>query len=321
MTFRSKLLLLLLGALMQAACSNQAVYTGESFASDSPFKMRTDGDVALACESARRSLLGQGYLIESASNDGVKGRKAYRTEDTQNTFIEMNIVCLPDASGSSLFATGVLSTYALKKSSSSASVGLSALGSISLPIGQSADSLVKVSEETIDDKDFYKRFFAAVEIILGEMRAGKAEPVPATTTPVPPVAPPAAAPIAPVAQPVITPAPDVPPAPAAPTAPPAIVPAAAPAPGPVSLPPATVETLEPFPTPAAPTVAPAQETVPAAPVKVPAPQPSLPEETLEFFPVREAATTAPLPDPRALPEADPAAVLEEFAAPRSEPFE
>ena len=124
MKYATTILLLLLGALLVSACSNQAVYTGESFASDSPFRMRADGDVAMACESARRALLGQGYLIEGAGSDNVKGRKAYNSEDTQNTFIEMNIVCLSDASGSTLYATGVLTTYALKKSTSSASVGL-----------------------------------------------------------------------------------------------------------------------------------------------------------------------------------------------------
>jgi len=199
--------------MVLAACSNQAVYTGESFASDSPFKMRSASEVAPACESARRALLGQGYLIESANEEGIKARKATRDEDSQNTFIEMTVVCLPDPKGSSLFATAVLSRYSLKKSSSAASVGVSALGSISLPIGQSADSLVKVSEETIDDKDFYGRFFAAVSNILEEMEAGKI-PVEVAAEPVPDPAPEPPAAAAP--QPVAVPAP-----PAAPAASPA----------------------------------------------------------------------------------------------------
>ncbi len=170
MKYRSKILLLLLSVLFVAGCGKKAVYIDESFSNDSPFKLRVDGGVDMACESARRSLLGQGYLIDLANSDEVKARKATRGE---NAFIEMNIVCVPENSGSTIFATGVVSTYDLKKNSSSASVGLSALGSISLPIGQSVDSLVKVSEETIDDKDFYKRFFTAVGILLGEMEAGQ----------------------------------------------------------------------------------------------------------------------------------------------------
>tara|TARA_R110002049_G_scaffold44030_4_gene129124 strand:+ start:1753 stop:2757 length:1005 start_codon:yes stop_codon:yes gene_type:complete len=181
MTYRSKILLLLLSALLLVACSKKAVYVDESFSNDSPFKLRVTEDVTLSCESARRSLLGQGYLIELANSDEVKARKATRGE---NTFIEMNVVCVPESNGSTVFATGVLSSYDMKKNTSSASVGLSALGSISLPIGQSIDSLVKVSEETIDDKGFYKRFFTAVETQLSEMSLGR-EPEPAEEEPQP----------------------------------------------------------------------------------------------------------------------------------------
>ena len=58
-------------------------------------------------------MLGQGYRIESASSEQVQGRKAYRGSGNQNTFIEMNITCVADNVGSTLFANGVLSTYDL----------------------------------------------------------------------------------------------------------------------------------------------------------------------------------------------------------------
>ena len=167
----AKIHLLLSVVLSLAGCSTQEVYTRESFSADSPFRLKVDEGFAIACESARRSLLGQGYLIDFANAEQVKGHKAYRVEGKANTFIEMNLVCVADAVGSTLYATGVLSTYDLKKSSNPASVGLTGVGSISLPIGQSVDSLVKVAEETIGDKHFYRRFFAAVEHTLGEMRA------------------------------------------------------------------------------------------------------------------------------------------------------
>ncbi len=162
--------------MLLAGCGAQpAIYSEERFADDSPFKMRVHSEAAPACESARRVLLGQGYLIELANSDGIKARKAVKREDRPNTFIEMNIVCLPDTAGSTMFATGLLTTYALKKSSSSASVGVSALGSISLPIGQSVDSLVKVSEDTIDDGGFYKRFFTAISGTLTQLQPDTGE--------------------------------------------------------------------------------------------------------------------------------------------------
>ncbi len=171
MKYQLHILLLIASTTLVAACSShRAVYSDEKFADDSPFKKRMQAGVEPACESARRVLLGQGYLIETANSDGVKARKAVKREDKPNTFIEMNIVCLPENAGSTVFATGLLTTYALKKSSSSASVGVSAVGSISLPIGQSADSLVKVSEDTIEDTGFYQRFFGAVSNTLAGLQ-------------------------------------------------------------------------------------------------------------------------------------------------------
>ncbi len=278
MKHRSKTLLFSLCVLLQAACSTNAVYTDESFAYDSLFKLRTDGDAAMACESARRSLLGQGYIIETTSSEGVKARKAYKSESSQNTFIEMNVVCLPETTGSTVFATGVLTTYSLKMSSSSASVGVSAIGSISLPIGQSADSLVKVSEETIDDKDFYRRFFAAVDTILGDMQAGKVTPEPVAVPAVPALtaesAPLQTVPTT-VPEPVLAPAP-VQVAPT--TAPESVVPAVTPLP--------------------------AQE----APALVPEPAPAQPTRAIvaepESIPVEDA--------PMTVPEHFPAHLIESF---------
>lgn len=169
MKHRLHIALSLLLAAFLGACSKSAVYQTESFEADSPYKLKVKDEVATACESARRALLGQGYLVEQKSQDQVTGRKAYRRSGDLNTYIEMNVVCAPDRRGSTVFANGLLSTYDLKKGTSSASVGVSAIGSISLPIGQSADSLVKVGEETIEDKAFYGRFFAAVSYLLKEM--------------------------------------------------------------------------------------------------------------------------------------------------------
>lgn len=314
MKYLTTLLFLLLGALLQTACSNQAVYSGESFASDSPFRMRAEGEVSMACESARRALLGQGYLIESAGSESVKGRKAYRTEDTQNTFIEMNIVCLGEVSGSTLYATGVLTKYALKKSTSSASVGLSALGSISLPIGQSADSLVKVSEETIDDKDFYKRFFSAVDIILGEMRAMRDTAVPVAPEPGP------AAPS--VSGPIQTAPAQTEQIPAEPVRTDAVTPV------PVENAPVVPTPARTVPVDTSPAqVAPAVSAAPPAPPEQSASSPVSDSPGGTTFGPRPPADDVDEPaagTPRAAvepqPAPPPATVLEPFAAPQNEPY-
>lgn len=319
MKYKSQILILSICLLLQVGCSSQAVYTEESFATDSAFKMRSEGDVALACESARRSLLGQGYLIESASSEGVKGRKAYKNEDAQSTFIEMNIVCLAETKGSTLFATGLLSTYALKKSSSSASVGVSALGSISLPIGQSADSLVKVTEETIDDKDFYRRFFAAVGDILSAMQADNAPPESVVELPAPEPIPTQEAPAS-AAEPVPRE-----------TTPPVLVPVPAtllelfpvkaatpPASEPIPSQGEPETVLEPFPVRAAPaanTLEPALSQEARETVLKPFPVREAPANTSESLPAKEApAAVVPEPETSQVPTA-PATALDEFPDP------
>jgi hypothetical protein len=321
-----KIIVLSLCVALLGACSKKAVYTTESFATDSPFELKVVDDTATACESARRSLLRQGYLIEKAGDENVKGRKAYNSADSRNTFIEMNVVCVPDISGSTVFANGVLSTYELKKSSSAASVGVSAVGSISLPIGQSADSLVKVSEETIGDTAFYNRFFAAVARILGDMRAAAQaaapvpepdpepipEPGPASTMTAPAPAAVQAAPepgpvqTAPTAvpEPGALPAalPEPAPSPSAvpePGALPVALPESAPAAGPVVPEPVTAQQQPTFgPGPASPpaTAPPAPATTP-----VPAPVPTAPADGLEPIPLPTAPDDGlePIPVPGA----------------------
>ncbi|HQY71765.1 MAG TPA: DUF2242 domain-containing protein [Pseudomonadales bacterium] len=279
MTHASKTFVLYLGIALLGACSKTAVYTTESFANDSPFELKTIDSAATACESARRSLLRQGYLIEKASAENVKGRKAYNSADNRNTFIEMNVVCVADISGSTVFANGVLSTYELKKSSSAASVGLSAVGSISLPIGQSADSLVKVSEETIGDTAFYNRFFAAVDRILGDMRAAAkaAEPVPEPDP-------------EPIPEPGPAPMPATPEPATVQTIPEPATVQAAPEPGPVLAAPATIPAAAPVQT--APAMTPGAVAAQPAPTTVPEPMPA-------------GAAPTTVPEPGALPEPEP----------------
>ena len=157
--------------IVLAACgAKPARFTQESFSIDSPYKSRLDSNATIACESARRVLLGDGYIIDTYSKENIKGRKAYLSDSDRSTFIEMNVVCVDEPDGSMVYANGLLSTYDVKRSSGSASVGVSAFGSISLPFGQSADSMVKTSDETILDREFYRRFFNVVHIVMARIK-------------------------------------------------------------------------------------------------------------------------------------------------------
>jgi hypothetical protein len=163
-------------------------YKRETFEVDSPYQLLTTLPQDAACESARRALLGQGYIIDSADAGAVKARKAFRASGDESTVLEMNVVCVARAEDSTIFANAVESTYTVKKNAQSASVGVPVLGSISLPLAGSSDSLVKIGDATVNDKEFYQRFFTVVEYYLEQVAANRESQA---QTPAPPERPPA----------------------------------------------------------------------------------------------------------------------------------
>jgi hypothetical protein len=147
------------------------VYKRETFEVDSPYQLLTTLPQDSACESARRALLGQGYIIDSADAGAVKGRKAFRVSGDESTVLEMNVVCVARGEASTIFANAVESVYTVKKSAQSASVGVPVIGSISVPLSGSSDSLVKIGDATVNDKEFYQRFFTVIEYYLEQVAA------------------------------------------------------------------------------------------------------------------------------------------------------
>ena len=121
---------------------------------------------AQTCEAARRALLSQGYLVTAATADLVTGRKRFQPEAEVHVEFEFRVVCAHEGSGGGstiAFASALQDRYSLKKSNSSASVGVGVLGSLSLPFAASDEALVKVASETITDPKFYDRFFALID--------------------------------------------------------------------------------------------------------------------------------------------------------------
>ena len=140
----------------------KSVYQGESFAAEETFSRLFDANVEDTCEAARRALLSQGYVISKAASGVVQGAKHFQPDGEVHVEIAFNIVCVGDGPKQQI-ATAYVSAqqdrYAVKKTPQAASLGLSALGSISVPLSSTQDSLVKVASETIPAGEFYDRFF------------------------------------------------------------------------------------------------------------------------------------------------------------------
>ncbi|MHC8319629.1 DUF2242 domain-containing protein [Pseudomonas sp. GB2N2] len=204
-----------------AGCSSKkaAIYEHENFDDSGTFSRNYPVTDAQTCEAARRALLSQGYIITSSDPKLISGHKSFQQTGETHMEISFSVVCADDGSEghhATMFANALQDRYALKKTNNSASLGVGVLGSVSMPIGSSDDSMVKVASETVSSAKFYERFFTLVELFLppeakkaahivekpktdlGVPEAKPAAAAPAALAPEPaPAAAPAAEPVAP----------------------------------------------------------------------------------------------------------------------------
>lgn len=165
--------------LAAAGCSAKkaAVYEHENFDDAGTFSRAYPVTDSASCEAARRALLSQGYIITSSDPKMISGHKSFQQTGETHMEISFNVVCAANGAaenGSTMFANALQDRYTLKKTNNSASLGVGVLGSVSMPIGSTDDSMVKVASETVASDKFYDRFFILVENFL-PAEAKKAE--------------------------------------------------------------------------------------------------------------------------------------------------
>lgn len=167
--------LLALACVALAGCGGHAADTTlvrESFDSGDTYTRDIDATPAQACEAARRALLGQGYAVTRAAADSVEATKNFQPREELHEQLMLRVSCAPRGNGGAqVFASAVQDRYALKKSPTSASVGVGALGSVSLPFGGKDDSLVRVASSTVQDAVFYRHFFERLQQYLAPVAA------------------------------------------------------------------------------------------------------------------------------------------------------
>ncbi|MHC8313800.1 DUF2242 domain-containing protein [Pseudomonas sp. GT1P32] len=154
-----------------AGCSSKKapIYEHENFDDSGTFSRNYPVTDAQSCEAARRALLSQGYIITSSDPKLISGHKSFQQTGETHMEISFSVVCADDGSEghhATMFANALQDRYALKKTNNSASLGVGVLGSVSMPIGSSDDSMVKVASETVSSAKFYERFFSLVELFL-----------------------------------------------------------------------------------------------------------------------------------------------------------
>lgn len=141
---------------------------GETFGAEDTYSRDYPVPPVTACEAARRALLGQGYVITQATSESLQATKVFQPESDLHTQLNLRATCVERADGGSIvFLNAVQDRHALKTQSSSASVGVSMIGSVSLPvpIGSNAN-LVRVGSNTVQNQEFYRRLFDRVSYYL-----------------------------------------------------------------------------------------------------------------------------------------------------------
>ena len=273
---RALVVALVLAGLAGCSSKKTAIYEHESFDDSGTFSRNYPVTDKASCEAARRALLSQGYIITSNDPKMISGHKSFQQTGESHLEISFNIVCADDGGSehhATMFANALQDRYALKKVNNSASLGVGVLGSVSMPIGSTDDSMVKVASETVSSAQFYDRFFGLVEVFLPKPREEKkASHAPQKTKPelgVPEPAPVKAEVVVPAPEPVIVPEPVV-----APVSEPVV-------------PPAAVEPVLPVPAAEVPVTVPAV-VPPVTPVVEPVAEPAI-------TPVPAAAEPSTLP--------------------------
>ena len=172
-TSRSIALVAALAASLVACGSRgnkaEAPPLGETFGAEDTYSRGYAAAPAIACEATRRALLGQGYVIATRASEALEATKVFQPQSDVHTQLKVRATCVAEAGGGTIvFINAVQDRYALKSQSSSASVGVSMIGSVSLPvpIGGSNANLVRVGSNTVQNQAFYGRLFDRVAFYL-----------------------------------------------------------------------------------------------------------------------------------------------------------
>ncbi|MGE8678258.1 MAG: DUF2242 domain-containing protein, partial [Achromobacter marplatensis] len=171
----------ILSAVLAGCTSPKPAYEREDFTQNDVFSRTFPTASTTACDAGRRALLSQGYNIDRFDPARVSGHKNFQGEDGLHTQINFNIDCASDGSANqraTVFANAVQDRYSIKRTSSSASVGVSVLGQVSMPFGSSDDSLVKTASQTVSRPKFYEGFFQLLQRFLPDAEAAAAPHVP-----------------------------------------------------------------------------------------------------------------------------------------------
>lgn len=150
------------GSLGKSPSSEAMPKVEEKFGSAATFSRMFDATPAQTCEAARRALLSQGYVINKVDKEVVDGQKSFQPQPDRHVQMNIRVTCVPENSDGTLsmgFVSALQDSFALKMASNSASLGVSMLGTVSVPVAAGHDSMIRIGSETVSNGQFYDSFF------------------------------------------------------------------------------------------------------------------------------------------------------------------
>lgn len=145
------------------------IYQRELFQPAAPYWRAYPADGVQICEGARQALMSQGYVVLGHSALSMSARKFFRPEHGVGVELAVQVTCVDKAGGNSAgvaYVTAWQDHFVTRKNANAASLGVNAVGSISVPLTAAEDTLVKVGVDMVSDAQFYDRFHALVGTML-----------------------------------------------------------------------------------------------------------------------------------------------------------
>jgi hypothetical protein len=158
-------------ALVTAGCASRRAYENEAFSPKTQFSRKIQGDGEVVCWSVKRAFLTQGYMLDrSADPVIVTGSKDIQADDDTQETIRLQATCVDNRDGTStVFASAAQESSKLQRTPQSMSAGVS-FATITVPAG-SEKALRLQRRETVQDPQFYERFYSLVQRFAGEEAA------------------------------------------------------------------------------------------------------------------------------------------------------
>lgn len=149
-------------AVGRSASSEAMPQVEEKFGSAATYSRMFDATPGQTCEAARRALLSQGYIVSQADKEVVAGQKSFQPQSDRHVLMNIRVTCVAESADGQLsmgFVSALQDSFALKMASNSASLGVSMLGTLSVPVAAGHDSMIKIGSETVNSGEFYDSFF------------------------------------------------------------------------------------------------------------------------------------------------------------------